>query len=374
MKWIYGLICLGVSVFFHELGHFLFAKLFGVEVLSFSLGYGPILLHRTIRGTDYRLSLLPLGGYCGMKGEKDFIKALEENSSAIKAEKDSIYGIHPLKRALIGVAGPLFNVIFAFVSFIIVAAIGYTYFTYQNKIRLADEVYPNIHCVAREAGLQTGDIIIQINNKPIEDFSAIIEEVAPNAEKSLNITVKRNEDVLQFLVTPELDKSSGLGKIGVVSFSTDPIQKEAKRYSFFKAIYQGALQTAKTIYLTVKGLTLLFKGIDFKNALSGPARITSMLGDTVQEGFKNGARQGFSGVLDFLAFINISFCVMNLLPIPILDGSLILFAIIEFFTKKQIPPKAQYYTQFVGLAILAFLFILGLTSDIHYFKSLRKLQ
>ncbi|MBQ9631196.1 MAG: site-2 protease family protein [Treponema sp.] len=372
MKWIYGLICLGISVFFHELGHFLFAKFFGVEVLSFSIGYGPILLHRTIKGTDYRISLLPLGGYCGMKGEKDFIKSLEENKKTIEADSSSLYGIHPIKRALIGFAGPLFNVVFAFLSFFVVALIGYAYFTYQNKIRLANEVYPEMHSVAKEAGLLTGDVITRINENTIEDFSDIIENVAPNAERELNFIVDRNGESLSFTIVPELDKESGIGKIGITAFSTEPIKKEAKRYSFFSAIWQGIVQTGKTISLTIRGIFMLFRGIDFKNALSGPARITSMLGETVQEGFKSGARQGFASILDFLAFINISFCIMNLLPIPILDGGLILFAIIECITRRQIHPKVQYYVQYVGLAILACFFIIGLTSDINYFKSLRK--
>ena len=113
MKWLYGLLCLFFLVLFHEFGHFLAAKLFGVKVESFSVGFGPILLHRTINGTDYRLSLIPLGGYCGMKGEKEFQKAIEEKLPEIEAESDSLYGIHPFKRALIGFAGPFFNFILA---------------------------------------------------------------------------------------------------------------------------------------------------------------------------------------------------------------------------------------------------------------------
>ena len=115
MKWLYGILCLFFLILFHEFGHFIAAKLFGVKVESFSIGFGPILLHKKIRGTDYRLSLIPLGGYCGMKGENDFRKALDENLKEIQAEPDSLFGIHPLKRAAIGFAGPFFNFIFAIV-------------------------------------------------------------------------------------------------------------------------------------------------------------------------------------------------------------------------------------------------------------------
>ena len=96
MKWLYGILCLFFLIIFHEFGHFLAAKLFGVKVESFSVGFGPILFHRTVNGTDYRLSLIPLGGYCGMKGEKDFQKAIEEKLNEVQGEPDSLYGIHPL--------------------------------------------------------------------------------------------------------------------------------------------------------------------------------------------------------------------------------------------------------------------------------------
>ena len=97
MKWLYGILCLFFLILFHEFGHFLAALLFGVKVESFSIGFGPVLLHKNIRGTDFRLSLIPLGGYCGMKGENDFRKALEENRKEINADPDSLFGIHPLK-------------------------------------------------------------------------------------------------------------------------------------------------------------------------------------------------------------------------------------------------------------------------------------
>ena len=113
MSIIIGIIGLSFLVFFHELGHFIASRLCGVKVISFSIGMGPVLLHKTIKGTDYRLSLIPLGGYCGMKGEKDFIKALEENKKSIEGEPDSFYGVHPLKRMLISLAGPFNNLIFA---------------------------------------------------------------------------------------------------------------------------------------------------------------------------------------------------------------------------------------------------------------------
>ena len=117
MKWLYGILCLFFLILFHEFGHFLAAKLFGVKVESFSIGFGPILLHRTVKGTDYRLSLIPLGGYCGMKGENEFRKAIDLGLAEVNGEPDSLYGVHPVKRAAIGFAGPFFNFIFKGIFF-----------------------------------------------------------------------------------------------------------------------------------------------------------------------------------------------------------------------------------------------------------------
>ena len=116
---LYGILGLGLIVLIHETGHLIAARMCGVKVEAFSVGMGPILLHKTIKDTDYRLSLIPLGGYCEMKGEKAFSEALESNAKEITGEPDSLYGVHPLKRAFIAFMGPFFNVIFAFFAFII---------------------------------------------------------------------------------------------------------------------------------------------------------------------------------------------------------------------------------------------------------------
>ena len=110
-------------------------------------------------------------------------------------------------------------------------------------------------------------------------------------------------------------------------------------------------------------------GTNLTKTVSGPARITTMLGNTVQTGFSEGAKTGFCYTLNFMALISISLFIINILPVPILDGGLILFSLIEFFTKKQISPKIQYYVQFIGLAFIGFLIVVGLFGDIQYFIS-----
>ena len=364
MKWLYGILCLFFLILFHEFGHFLAAKLFGVKVESFSIGFGPILLHKKVRGTDYRLSLFPLGGYCGMKGEKDFQKALEEKLPEIKGEPDSLYGIHPFKRALIGFAGPFFNFIFAVIACAFINGIGYTYYTYSNKILITEEVTSS---VARDAGIISGDKILKINEKEITDFSDLIEQVSVRPDEDITITVDRNGELLKFMVHTELDKKTGSGKLGVAADTSEVLEKESPRYGFFGSVGHGFIDAVKTAGLTIKSIGILFKGVDLDNAVSGPARVTEMLGSTVKDGFSAGLRVGFVSLMSLLSVISISLFIMNLLPVPVLDGGLILIAFIEIIIRRRVSPRLQYYVQFIGLAFIAFIFIIGLKGDILFF-------
>ena len=364
MKWLYGLLCLFFLILFHEFGHFLAAKLFGVKVESFSIGFGPILIHKKIHGTDYRISLFPLGGYCGMKGEKDFQNAMEAKLPQIEGEKDSLYGIHPLKRALIGFAGPFFNFFFAFIAYSLISGIGYKYYTYSNSILINENITSS---VAKDAGLESGDIITSINGKATNDFSDLIQEISVRPDEDLILTVDRNGQNLSFNLHSEMDKATGSGKIGIAADTSKILEKESNKYSFFPALGHGFLESCNSVILTIKSICLLFKGVDLDNAVSGPARVTEMLGTTVKEGFSAGLKQGLIALLSLMAIISISLFIMNLLPIPILDGGLILIAIIEFVFHKKINPKIQYYIQFIGLAFIALLFIIGLQGDIKYF-------
>lgn len=457
MTVIYGLLGLSVIIFIHELGHFFVARFFGVHVESFSIGMGPVLLHKTVKGTDYRLSLIPFGGYCGMKGEKDFQTAMENKLDRIPAEKDSFYGVHPLKRIAIAFAGPFANVILAVAALSVVAMIGYDYYTSPNKIILASEFYPDSPLSAAEAGLHTGDRITAINGKRIEYFSDIVEAVSLAARKTLHVEADRNGTAMTFTLVPELDKSTGAGKIGVLNW-LDPViesaaenspafnaglqngdriieadgktvrntvdlyeilknlreadisvergsrvfqahlslasqdeqsaQKSAERensgnenlvsgiswqaikvhtktYPFFPALIQGARETFKMVSVTAQSIALLFKGIDLKQAVSGPIGITVLLGETAKEGFSAGFSVGVVTVCNFLAVISISLFLMNLLPVPVLDGGLILVAFIELVRRKSIKPKTLYAIQIAGICFIVLIFLLGMFADIN---------
>ena len=370
MRIVIGLICLCFLIFFHELGHFLVAKLFKIKVESFSIGMGPILFHKTIKGTDYRISLFPFGGYCGIKGEKDFQEALKNNYSKIEGEKDSMYGCHPFKRAAIGFAGPFFNFLFAFFAFTVILLTGYTTYSYSNKIIIASELDSSIQSQAGKAGLKTGDEIIKINNKKIEDFSDIIFEISKRPDEDIEISVLRDKEIIEFSVHSVLDKTSGTGKIGISAYTTTLLKKEIKSKNFFLAIKDGFLESLNTTFLTLKGIFTLFKGVDLKNQVSGPARVADMIGEVVSESATQGKKAVFINLLNFMALISISLFLMNLLPIPVLDGALILFALIEGIFRIRLHPKFYYYIQFIGIFIIIIIFIIGVSGDFIYFKNL----
>lgn len=373
MKIVYGLLCLCFLIFFHELGHFLAAKLFGVKVEAFSIGFGPKILHKTINGTDYRISCIPLGGYCAMKGEKEFSKSLEAGLDYIEAEPDSLYGVHKIKRIIIAFAGPFFNIFLAFLAFTTIALTGYTYYTYSNKILIPEESdLPGVYSCAKEAGILSGDVITKVNSKTINDFNDLIAAIGTKADEDLLIEVDRDGTTMNFKVHSVLDKKTGSGKIGIMADPDTLEKKEAPRYWLFPALYQGMKETGNAIFLTVKGISTLFKGVDIKESVSGPARVADMMGGVLKESFAESVRIGIVNTCSFMAIISISLGVMNLLPVPVLDGGLILFAFIELVSRRKLSPKVLYYIQFIGLGFILFLFLIGLNGDIHYFVNIIK--
>lgn len=368
MSFLYGFLCLIFLILFHEFGHFVAAKIIGVKVESFSIGFGPVLFHKKIHDTDFRISLLPLGGYCGMKGENDFQKAIEENLTEIVADKDSFYGVHPFKRAFIAFNGPLFNFIFAVIGYTIINLIGYSYQVPTNKILIPTQEESKIS-IAKEAGILSGDKIIQINGNKIEDWNDILSNVIISPDEDLIITVDRDGTIIDFNLHSYMDKSDGSGKIGIKADTSELIEKRTPDYSFFPALGQGFLDTINIIKVTFKSIKILFKGVELKNSMSGLLRTTDMLGSSVQAGFSQNIKSGFISMFELMAIISVSLFIMNLLPIPVLDGGLILIALIEGIIRKKIKPKTQYYIQFIGIAFIILCFVLALYCDISYFTN-----
>lgn len=218
-----GLVGLGVVVFVHELGHMLAAKAVGIEVEAFSLGWGRKLVGFTWRGTEYRLSIFPVGGYCKMKGERSYADALENESDSIPREEGSFFAAAPWRRIVTLLAGPVANIVLAIIILSVVWWIGFTVETYENRIVLASDYAAAAPAdtaaegvaPADRAGLETGDRIVEIAGSRVRSYSDIQQIVAQNALTDLTFVVERDGRTLQLTVTPELLRESGAGYIGV---------------------------------------------------------------------------------------------------------------------------------------------------------------
>jgi regulator of sigma E protease len=442
IKILLGLLGLGVVVFIHELGHFIAARLVGIDVEAFSIGWGNPILKKKIGGVEYRLGMFPLGGYCKMRGENEF-QAAYEHGTEIARTKGTYYGVSPWKRVLVSFAGPFFNLVFAVVVFTCIWGIGFEVYTMDNRIVLASDIDREIRYPADDAGLKTGDRIIEIDRRPIANYHDIQEIIATNPEKNLALKAERDGKILDLTIRPNLEKSSGAGKIGVyywadpvvsgvsegssaaiaglrsgdritringevfpytvamvrllsdqppvltleyerngeiktaplvLSYSGEGIadtgitykavQYHTPLYSPWGALLKGAEETWKTLVVSVRSLGLLFRGIDLTQAVSGPVRITYMLGDIATEGFGQSIGTGISSMANFLALISIALCIMNLLPLPILDGGMIVLFIIEGIKGHPLHPKAIYAFQTIGVVLIFGLMIFAVFGDI----------
>jgi regulator of sigma E protease len=361
----------------------------------------------------------------------------------VEPVKGTFFGASPLRRIIVSFAGPFFNVVFAALVLSFIWGIGFERQTQGNTIVLVSEFDAGGSFPADKAGLKSGDRIIEIDGAKISHFHDILGHIITNPGKQLPLTVDRQGETLKFLVTPELDKSTGAGMIGV-TFWSDPVVADivpdsdaatagllpgdriirvngaaiANTIDFMKAmeasssfatidyirngtegsaevllsqsgaaelgitwpviqyrtpslsppaaIAKGVTESWKTLTLSVKSLGLLFKGIELTKAVSGPIRITYMVGDVATESFGRGIGIGLRSIADFLALISIALCVMNLLPLPILDGGLIVLSIVEIIRRKPLHPRLIGTFQTVGVALIIGLMIFAIFGDIQY--------
>ncbi len=436
VTYVIGILALGLVVLVHEFGHFLAARLCGVTVTAFSIGWGPVLLRKKVGETEYRLSALPLGGYCGMKGEHAFREALDTGADHIERERGSFYAAHPLKRIIIALSGPLANLLFAVAAYTLVAASGYSYATWENRIVPAWQFDGQGGSPAELAGLEAGDRILSVNGVETPTYSDIQQSISIHPEETLSLRILRKGQAETVSIKPDLDKKTGSGKIGIYPYiplivgsvkggsaaqtadlregdritavngvpvehflefdralasRPEEIEVTVQRGSFsltkdlvvvygangsetgigweqvqvrhpgeglLSSVKTGISETGRTIGLTVKGISLLFRGVDVTEAVSGPVRITYMLGEVAQG--------GLTGLSQLLGIICVSLFLMNLLPIPVLDGGLILLNLLEALRNRPLRPKTLYYAQFIGMAFILCVFALALFSDLHF--------
>lgn len=350
---ISALVVLGLLIFVHELGHFLFAKYFKVGVEKFSLGFGPKILGKKIGDTEYLLSAFPLGGYVKMVGESPDAEVTEEDLGRSFMSKP------PLQRMAIVAAGPVFNLIFAALLFISIYMIGVPAATTKIGEVLADKP-------AAKAGLLAGDVVKSVNGKNMKRWNELSEKIASSTEGVLEIKVDRGGKELSFSVKPESRDGKNLfGEkttypvIGIVSAA----EMVTDRYSPVEAVGKGLQQTWKVISLTVVSIKKLIDRVVPLDSVGGPIMIAKMAGDQ--------ANAGGVSFLAFMALLSINLGVLNLLPIPILDGGHLVFYTWELIFRKPVSMKVREKTQQVGMALLLCLMVLAFYNDIirYIFKS-----
>jgi regulator of sigma E protease len=346
MTIIYAAVLLGILIFVHELGHFLLAKMLGVKVLKFSLGFGPKVVGKTYGETEYCISAVPLGGFVKMLGE-------EPGEEIPEAERERAYGSQPVwKRFAIVCSGPLFNLVFAVLVFFLIFVNGVPYLLPEVGTVTADSP-------AYSAGIKKGDRIVEINGAQIKKWEDMTSVIHPSAGKEIRITIQRGTSDFALSLTPEkkavkdiFGEEKTVGLIGITP---------SGRTSLEQTSIAGALSLAFTRTWEISSLTLvaivkLIQHIIPASTIGGPIMIVDMAGKQ--------ASQGAVSFFAFMAIISINLGILNLLPIPILDGGHLMFLGIEFFRGRPVSEKVFMFAQRVGLALLVTLMVFAFYNDI----------
>ena len=340
------IVLLGVLIFVHELGHFLAAKRAGVGVLKFSLGFGPRIIGRKVGETEYLLSLIPLGGYVKLLGESPGEELPPED------EERSFQKQPVLKRMGIVAAGPVFNVLLALAIFTTVNMIGLPVLTAE-----IGNLQPG--SAAMDAGMKAGDRIIALDGKAVTKWEQISEIVGGGKGKPLLITVNRDDRTMQFTVTPRLIKTKNLFgeavdgyKIGISPSQNTVIERKNP----FSALGAGLSQTWMIGRLTVVSIGKMFQGVVSPKSLGGPILIAQIAGAQV--------REGIIPFILFMALLSINLAILNLLPIPVLDGGHLLFYALELATGREVNLRWREMAQQIGFVLLILLMAFVFMMDI----------
>ena len=354
------LFVLSMVIFFHELGHWGVARLCGVRVESFAIGFGRALWQRRDgHGTVWKIGWLPLGGYVKFVGDRD-VASNPDRAALERAQEDErqhLFFFRPLwQRASIVAAGPIANFLLA-----LVLLTGLFWVRGQEIYApVIGEIMPE--SAAAAAGLQPGDYIVAVDNQPIDDFLALgrIVRAAPDTE--LRLRFVRDGAERSVLAVPQLVEEKDrfgnvyrVGRLGVVH-SRAPDNVQHRSYGFFAATARAAGETGFILRESLRAVWHIVIGRQSADGLGGPIFIAQLSGET--------ASLGLGALLNFIALISISIGLINLFPIPILDGGQLLFYAYEALAGRPLPPRAQAGGMMVGMAMLAFLLVFVTWNDI----------
>jgi regulator of sigma E protease len=412
-----ALIALGILVIVHETGHFVVARIVGVEIEKFSIGFGPKLIGFKKDKTEYRISIIPLGGYIKMKGEKP--------DKEIDDDTGSYHSKSWWERALIAFAGPFANFLFALIIFISSFVIGRYYEDHLPVIGKVEPVYEQVferndkileingHVVqgwsqlvqytktdeynsillerngktleielteiepriwyseilplspsvigevapgmaAYKAGLMAGDSILVVNGEKVNDWYDMRELITGSESDEITLTIKRGEQTFEKSLMLEENILQDNKIIGITQYL--PVKIE-ERYNIVESVAYGSITTMNFVALNyVMLFKLVTKPKAIKSNLGGPIMIYTMSKQTISK--------GWNYILSFIGAISIILMIMNLLPIPVLDGGHIFFCFIEGIQKKPLSQKLQIALQNIGIFILLFLMVFAFWNDI----------
>ncbi|MCB1429344.1 MAG: RIP metalloprotease RseP [Nitratireductor sp.] len=354
------LVVLTIVVFFHELGHFLVARWNGVKIDAFSVGFGPELIgFNDKHGTRWKLAAVPLGGYVKFHGDMngasmpdvDVINAMSEEEKAVSFAHKKVW-----QRASIVAAGPIANFILAIVIF----TFSLMFFGRIVSDPLVSMVQPG--SAAEAAGFQAGDIVKLVDGERIASFTDIPRLVAPNPGRELVFTVERDGKELVLPVTPRLevrkDRFGNREEVGLIGITNDGKAANARveKYGPVDAIGRAIYETWFIISRSLSGLWDMITGAISVKQLSGPIGIAKTSGDV--------ATLGVGALVNWVALISVSIGLLNLFPIPILDGGHLVFYAYEAIRGKPLSDNAQEYSFRVGLALLLTLMVVATWNDI----------
>jgi len=354
------LFVLTIVVFFHELGHFLVARWRGIRVLVFSVGFGPEIVGFNDRhGTRWKLSAIPLGGYVKFLGDDSAASTPDHDTLATMSVEDkraSFFHKPVGSRAAVVAAGPIANFILAIVIF---AGIFMIYGKQISAARV-DTVSPG--SAAAEAGFQPGDLVTAIDGSKIDSFSDMQRIVSVSAGAPLRIEIDRGGVQRTLTATPTLrelkDNFGNVHRIGVlgISRSLSPEDVRTERVGPLRAVAMGASETWFVIDRTVAYIGGVFSGRESTDQLGGPIRIAQVSGQV--------ATAGFVALLHLAAVLSVSIGLLNLFPIPLLDGGHLLFYAIEAARGRPLSERAQEVGFRIGLALVLMLMIFATFNDI----------
>ncbi|WP_457608589.1 RIP metalloprotease RseP [Nitratifractor sp.] len=348
-----ALTALSVLVFFHELGHFTAARLFGVKIERFSIGFGRVLARRHCCGTEWAFSLIPLGGYVKMKGQDD------SDPLARSADPDSYTAKKPWQRIVILLAGPLANLVLAFFIYLGIAAMG------APLIAASDYIPPVVGKVspdspAAKAGLKPGDRILAVGDHPIHYWYQIGQTIQETPDPILLRILRDGREMTLTLRTKVIDdRNIFKEKIQrrIIGIAPKVEKDMVIRFSPSEALFYAWNETKKASMLITKGIAKMSTGEVGTENVAGAITIFDLM--------MKFAQSGFVYLLFIMALISVNLGVLNLLPIPALDGGHIVFNLYEMITRRP-PSEAVYYRLTVlGWVLLGGLMFLGLYNDIN---------